>query len=122
MICSLLVLVHGSKYYSSKFLETYDAHFMTVTRVRWNPFQPDVFISCSWDWMIKIWDQTLKIMCSTSALTNIKLFASKKWYPRRPGSYTLNSTLSISSSSWAMTAAMSPASSSLPTSTRNQRR
>uniref|UniRef100_A0A671KFN5 Dynein, axonemal, intermediate chain 1, paralog 2 n=1 Tax=Sinocyclocheilus anshuiensis TaxID=1608454 RepID=A0A671KFN5_9TELE len=50
----------GSKYYSSKFLETYDAYFMTVTRVRWNPFHPHVFISCGWDWMVKIWDQTLK--------------------------------------------------------------
>uniref|UniRef100_A0A673JDB4 Dynein, axonemal, intermediate chain 1, paralog 2 n=1 Tax=Sinocyclocheilus rhinocerous TaxID=307959 RepID=A0A673JDB4_9TELE len=39
----------GSRYYSSKFLETYD-----------NPFHPDVFISCGWDWMVKIWDQTLK--------------------------------------------------------------
>ncbi|XP_016368021.1 dynein intermediate chain 1, axonemal [Sinocyclocheilus rhinocerous] len=50
----------GSKYYSSKFLEKYDAHFMNVTRVRWNPFHPDVFISCGWDWMVKIWDQTMK--------------------------------------------------------------
>uniref|UniRef100_A0A8C1IX40 Dynein intermediate chain 1, axonemal n=1 Tax=Cyprinus carpio TaxID=7962 RepID=A0A8C1IX40_CYPCA len=50
----------GSKYYSSKFLEKYDAHFMNVTRVKWNPFHPDVFISCGWDWMVKIWDQTMK--------------------------------------------------------------
>ncbi|KAK9955249.1 hypothetical protein ABG768_015134 [Culter alburnus] len=50
----------GSKYYSSKFLETYDAHFMTVSRVRWNPFHPNVFISCGWDWMVKIWDHTIE--------------------------------------------------------------
>jgi len=53
-------LSQGSKYYSSKFLETYEAHFMTVSRVRWNPFHPNVFISCGWDWMVKIWDQTIK--------------------------------------------------------------
>uniref|UniRef100_A0A672KFW9 Dynein, axonemal, intermediate chain 1, paralog 2 n=1 Tax=Sinocyclocheilus grahami TaxID=75366 RepID=A0A672KFW9_SINGR len=60
LVCTEHGKIHGSKYYSSKFLETYDAHFMTVTRVRWNPFHPDVFISCGWDWMVKIWDQTLK--------------------------------------------------------------
>ncbi|NP_001074027.1 dynein, axonemal, intermediate chain 1, paralog 2 [Danio rerio] len=49
----------GSKYYSSKFLEMYDAHFMTVSCVRWNPFHPNVFISCGWDWMVKIWDHTI---------------------------------------------------------------
>ncbi|TRY60448.1 hypothetical protein DNTS_028893 [Danionella cerebrum] len=49
----------GSKYYSSMFLEKYNAHFMTVSRVRWNPFHPNVFLSCGWDWMVKIWDQTI---------------------------------------------------------------
>ncbi|XP_068450790.1 dynein, axonemal, intermediate chain 1, paralog 2 [Clinocottus analis] len=48
-----------SKSYSSKFLETYDAHSMAVDAVKWNHFHPKVFISCSSDWTIKIWDHTI---------------------------------------------------------------
>nr|XP_023694668.1 dynein intermediate chain 1, axonemal [Paramormyrops kingsleyae]XP_023694669.1 dynein intermediate chain 1, axonemal [Paramormyrops kingsleyae] len=49
-----------SKAYSSQFLETYDAHNMAVEAVRWNPFHPKVFISCSSDWTVKIWDHTVR--------------------------------------------------------------
>ncbi|KAG7476534.1 hypothetical protein MATL_G00083930 [Megalops atlanticus] len=49
-----------SKAYSSQFLETYDAHNMAVDTVRWNHFHPKVFISCSSDWTVKIWDHTIK--------------------------------------------------------------
>ncbi|XP_015767196.1 PREDICTED: dynein intermediate chain 2, ciliary-like [Acropora digitifera] len=45
-----------SKTYSSQFLETYDAHHMAVYAVKWNPFHPKIFISCSADWTVKIWD------------------------------------------------------------------
>ncbi|XP_068171459.1 dynein, axonemal, intermediate chain 1, paralog 2 isoform X1 [Antennarius striatus] len=48
-----------SKTYSSQFLETYDAHSMAVDAVKWNHFHPKVFISCSSDWTIKIWDHTI---------------------------------------------------------------
>ncbi|XP_056587163.1 dynein intermediate chain 2, ciliary-like isoform X2 [Triplophysa dalaica] len=48
-----------SKSYSSQFLETYDAHNMAVDAVRWNHHHPNVFISCSSDWKVKIWDQTI---------------------------------------------------------------
>ncbi|XP_067101066.1 dynein, axonemal, intermediate chain 1, paralog 2 [Osmerus mordax] len=48
-----------SKAYSSQFLDTFDAHNMAVDAVRWNPFHPKVFISCSSDWTIKIWDHTI---------------------------------------------------------------
>ncbi|XP_043933769.1 dynein axonemal intermediate chain 1 [Protopterus annectens] len=49
-----------SKAYSSQFLDTYDAHSMTVDAVCWNPFHPKVFITCSSDWTVKIWDHTVK--------------------------------------------------------------
>ncbi|KAL0978206.1 hypothetical protein UPYG_G00167470 [Umbra pygmaea] len=49
-----------SKAYTSQFLETYDAHNMVVDAVKWNPFHPNVFISCSSDWTVKIWDHTIK--------------------------------------------------------------
>ncbi|KAM3877528.1 dynein, axonemal, intermediate chain 1, paralog 2 [Diretmus argenteus] len=48
-----------SKTYSSQFLETYDAHNMPVDAVKWNHFHPKVFISCSFDWTVKIWDHTI---------------------------------------------------------------
>ncbi|XP_019947253.2 dynein axonemal intermediate chain 1-like isoform X1 [Paralichthys olivaceus] len=48
-----------SKTYSSQFLETYNAHSMTVDTVKWNYFHPQVFISCSSDWNVKIWDHTI---------------------------------------------------------------
>ncbi|XP_067847258.1 dynein, axonemal, intermediate chain 1, paralog 2 [Heptranchias perlo] len=49
-----------SKAYSSEFLATYDAHHMAVDALHWNTFHPDIFISCSSDWTVKIWDHNLK--------------------------------------------------------------
>ncbi|XP_059185347.1 dynein, axonemal, intermediate chain 1, paralog 2 [Centropristis striata] len=48
-----------SKTYSSQFLESYNAHSMAVDAVKWNHFHPKVFISCSSDWTVKIWDHTI---------------------------------------------------------------
>ena len=45
-----------SKSYNNQFLDTYDAHHMAVYATRWNSFHPKVFISCSADWTVKIWD------------------------------------------------------------------
>ncbi|XP_035553027.1 dynein axonemal intermediate chain 1 isoform X10 [Canis lupus baileyi] len=49
-----------SKSYSSKFLDTYDAHNMAVDAVSWSPYHTKVFMSCSSDWTVKIWDHTIK--------------------------------------------------------------
>jgi WD40 repeat protein len=40
-------------------LETYQGHHMAVYALKWNPFHPRVFISCSADWTVKIWDHNL---------------------------------------------------------------
>ncbi|XP_013008849.1 dynein axonemal intermediate chain 1 isoform X5 [Cavia porcellus] len=53
-------LVKCSKSYSSQFLDTYDAHNMAVDAVTWNPYHTKVFMSCSSDWTVKIWDHTIK--------------------------------------------------------------
>jgi len=45
-----------SKAYNSQYLETYNGHYMAVYTVRWNPFSPRVFLSCSADWTVKLWD------------------------------------------------------------------
>jgi len=47
-----------SKMYSSTFLDTYNAHHMAVYRVAWNHYHPRIFITCSADWSVKIWDRT----------------------------------------------------------------
>lgn len=49
-----------SKCYSSHFLDVFEAHHMAVDSVRWNPYHLKVFISCSSDWTVKIWDHTIK--------------------------------------------------------------
>ena len=38
----------------NRYLETYEGHHMAVYAVRWNPFHPRVFISCSADWTVKV--------------------------------------------------------------------
>lgn len=45
-----------SKAYNSQFLRSFEGHHMAVYTVRWNPFHPGVFISCSADWTIKLWE------------------------------------------------------------------
>ncbi|KAL5004410.1 hypothetical protein ScPMuIL_017866 [Solemya velum] len=47
-----------SKAYTSQFLDTVDAHNMAVYRVSWNPFHPHIFITCSADWTVKIWESS----------------------------------------------------------------
>lgn len=49
-----------SKAYTNQFLDTYDAHHMAVYSVQWNSFHPKIFITCSADWTVKIWDHTCK--------------------------------------------------------------
>lgn len=46
--------------YCSQFLETYDAHHMALYRIQWNLYHPNIFITCSADWSIKLWDHTQK--------------------------------------------------------------
>ncbi|XP_022094744.1 dynein intermediate chain 2, ciliary-like isoform X1 [Acanthaster planci] len=49
-----------SKAYSSQFLDTFDAHHMAVYKVHWNYYHPKIFISCSADWTVKIWDHSYR--------------------------------------------------------------
>jgi len=45
-----------SKAYNSQLLQTFEGHHMAVYAVKWNPFHPDVFLSCSADWTVKLWE------------------------------------------------------------------
>lgn len=49
-----------SKAYNAQYLDTYDGHHMAVYAVRWNHFHPKVFLSCSADWTVKLWEQSSK--------------------------------------------------------------
>jgi dynein intermediate chain 1 len=48
-----------SKAYSGQYLETYEGHHMAVYAVKWNPYHPRVFVSCSADWTVKLWDHNV---------------------------------------------------------------
>ncbi|XP_013788101.1 dynein intermediate chain 2, ciliary-like, partial [Limulus polyphemus] len=54
-----------SSIYSSPFLATYKAHYLSIYSIEWNYYHPRVFISCSADWMVCIWDHT----CSAPVFT-----------------------------------------------------
>eukprot|EP01028_Stygiella_incarcerata_P013955 TRINITY_DN871_c0_g1_i2.p1 TRINITY_DN871_c0_g1~~TRINITY_DN871_c0_g1_i2.p1 ORF type:complete len:642 (-),score=165.42 TRINITY_DN871_c0_g1_i2:225-2150(-) len=49
-----------SKAYNSQYLETYEGHQMSIYAVQWNYFHPRVFISCSADWTVKVWEHNCK--------------------------------------------------------------
>ena len=36
----------------------HQAHHMAVYGVKWNHFHPKIFVSCSADWTVKVWDHT----------------------------------------------------------------
>ena len=50
-----------SKAYSAEYLNTFDAHpGMAVYSIRCSHFHPHVFLSCSADWTVKLWDDSSK--------------------------------------------------------------
>ncbi|UYV72362.1 DNAI1 [Cordylochernes scorpioides] len=63
-------LIHKcSTVYTSQYLMTYHGHHLSVYTLAWNPFHPRVFISCSADWLVHIWDHTCpsrSLLCSGS--------------------------------------------------------
>ncbi|XP_054720556.1 uncharacterized protein LOC129230178 [Uloborus diversus] len=46
---------------TAQYLETYRDHGNVVYSVHWNPYHPRVFLSCSADWTIKIWDHSMNM-------------------------------------------------------------
>lgn len=48
-----------SKGYQNEIIKIYEAHTMSVYSVRWNPFFSKYFMTCSSDWIIRIWDNNL---------------------------------------------------------------
>lgn len=48
-----------SKAYAGQYLETYEGHYLAVYSVKWNKFHPKIFLSCSADWTIKMWNMDI---------------------------------------------------------------
>lgn len=49
-----------SKAYNAQYLDTLEGHHQPVYAVRWNNFHPGVFLSCSADWNVKLWERNHK--------------------------------------------------------------
>ena len=57
LVCTEEGKVHKcSKAYINQFLDTVNAHHMAVYSVCWNTFHPKIYLTCSADWTVKIWD------------------------------------------------------------------
>lgn len=50
------VIYKCSTSFSEQFLETYTGHNGPIYRVRYNPLRPQMFLSCSADWTVRIWE------------------------------------------------------------------
>lgn len=48
-----------SKAYAGQYLETYEGHYLAVYSVKWNKYHPKIFLSCSADWTIKMWNMDI---------------------------------------------------------------
>lgn len=54
-----------SKAYNAQFLRNFDGHHMAVYSIKWNTFHPKVFLTCSADWTVKLWETS----CSRAVMT-----------------------------------------------------
>lgn len=59
-----------SKAYSGQYLETYEGHHMAVYAVKWNKYHPRIFLSCSADWTVKLWDHNVPVPLMSFDLGN----------------------------------------------------
>lgn len=71
-----------SKSYKEQYLESYYSHSGPIYRVRNNPFHQDVFLSCSADWSVRVWNS--KSETPMFVLKSLDLFDEVldcKWNP-----------------------------------------
>ena len=54
------IIYKGTTEYSSKFIQTYNAHNAPIYNITWNSYVPSIFLTCASDWMIKMWDHNMK--------------------------------------------------------------
>ncbi|XP_071952753.1 dynein axonemal intermediate chain 4-like isoform X2 [Antedon mediterranea] len=62
--------------YNEQYLDSYHGHTGPVNRIEWSPFLPDVFLSCSNDWSIRLWQHdhlqpVLNFFSSTKSVMDV---------------------------------------------------
>ncbi|KAJ3247238.1 WD repeat-containing protein 78 [Chytriomyces hyalinus] len=62
--------------YNEQYLQTQFGHTGPVYKVKWSPFLPNVFLSCSSDWTVRLWDveddsAIFKFQSGKNAITDI---------------------------------------------------
>ncbi|XP_013413827.1 WD repeat-containing protein 78-like [Lingula anatina] len=67
--------------YNEQFLDTYTAHNGPVYKIQWSPFVPDVFVSCSGDWTMRLWHQE-HLQPVLSCYSSTKSVFDVCWSPR----------------------------------------
>ena len=48
-------VILATQQYSSQYLMTYPAHATPIYSLQWNTFSPDLFITCAFEFIVKIW-------------------------------------------------------------------
>ncbi|KAK2155931.1 hypothetical protein LSH36_226g00003 [Paralvinella palmiformis] len=67
--------------YNEQYLDSYFGHAGPVYKIQWSPFNPDVFLSCSSDWSIRLWHQD-RLQPILSFHSSTKAVPDVCWSPR----------------------------------------
>lgn len=64
--------------YSEQYLETYHGHIGPVYGLQWSTFNPSLFLSCSGDWTIRMWQEGSQqpLMTFQSSNKEVRLHAT----------------------------------------------
>ena len=55
-------ILEYSKMHRNKLLTTFEAHHMPIYAIKWNTYNKKIFLSCSADWTVKIWDHRYRLV------------------------------------------------------------
>lgn len=73
------VIFKCSTEFSSRYLMSYDAHYLPVYRIDFNKYNSNIFASCGADWRVKIWEDMRRLINSFSIkLISFQMFEIKK--------------------------------------------
>ena len=67
--------------YNEQYLDSFVGHTGPIYRVQWSPNDPDVFLSCSADWSVRLWHQERSIPVLTF-LSSTKPVYDVAWSPK----------------------------------------
>nr|CDS25319.1 WD repeat containing protein 78 [Hymenolepis microstoma] len=66
--------------YSEQYLSSYNGHTSSVYALKYSPFIPEVFLSCSADWTVRLWHEERAESCHTMA-THSSAVNDVAWSP-----------------------------------------